>query len=254
MLTRFAIALILLFNTTQVVSAAYEKPASLPEDIWQDAQPYILPPDHPIKSRLDKLFKKARVTENAASLKKAGFTSAKPGRWSKTVISKNKNVKGYYLKFCTDDQKMDAYAILKKRVVGSRNVQAAVERHNVQKWFKVPKKWLYPLPDHPAPQHSAHRKHFVLVAEDCHILAHKDNETYWHQFSNKKHLTALYTLLQEEGLLDSVYPFNIPFNRLGQICFIDLEFNQDWPIPFNKLSPYLSSEMRAHWDSLRKEK
>lgn len=248
---RFFLSFFLLIAAVE--AKTYEKPASISEAIWQDAQPYLLPYDHPIRTKLDKLFKEARVIENTESLKAAGFTTSKPGKWSKTVVSKHKHIKGYYFKFFTDNRKEDDYPILKKRVVASHCVQAAIDRHGFQKLLKVPQKWLYPLPEKPDPISTKHKKSFILIAEDCHILSSKDNKSYWRQFENKEQLTALYIILQEEGLLDSIYPFNIPFNHQGQICFIDLEFHHDWPVPFNNLSSSLSSDMRAHWRALQAE-
>ncbi len=223
---------------------SYNKPPSFSEEAWLDAQPYLLPMNHPLKAKLDKLFK-THITQNSASLKKAGFEQSKARNWSHTIVSKNDKLKGYYFKLFTDDQRnIDSYGILKKRIIGAKRLQHAIDRHGHQKLFKVPLKWLYLIPNYSSPNY------FILIAEDCHLISSEGNLARWKNVNDPNLLTVLYTLIKEEGLSDSIYPINLPFNMSGQICFIDTEHNQEWPVRFEKLTPFFSTKMQKHWVSL----
>lgn len=132
--------------------------------------------------------------------------------------------------------------------------KAIHQHHGFQHYFKAPQKWVYPLPQHPAPPKGINNKHFILVCEDMHVHRHKDNIAKWKGVAiNKRKLSALFIMLRELGLSDSVYPFNIPFSKDGKITFIDTEYHHDWPVPYHKLTPYLSPRMKLHWKNLIKQ-
>lgn len=221
---------------------SYTKPETLSAQAWQEAELYLLPLNHPIKAKLDKLFKSKDATENKKNLKKSGFLGTKPGLWSHTIVTQHPKLKGYYFKLHTNDQKdIDSYTLLKTRVAGARSLQAAIDRHKYNKYFKVPKKWLYLVPN---------SSKFILVAEDCHLITEKGSQAKWKNTNDPKILTAFFTILQEEGLIDSVQCKNTAFSLDGELCFIDLEHHHQWPVPFNQLLPFLSSKMQKHWNDL----
>lgn len=221
---------------------AYTKPEALSSEVWQDAQQHLLPLSHPIKSKLDTLFEKKDITQNRKSLQKAGFIHTKTGTWSHTVVAKHPKIPGYYFKLHTNDQKnIDSYTLLKTRIEGANSLQAAIVRHKYSHYFKVPKKWLYPIPNSPK---------FILVAEDCQLISVAGSKAKWRNLTDPKLLTAFFILLQEEGLSDSVHCKNAAFNLDGKLCFIDLERHHQWPVPFEQLLPFLSKKMQQHWKGL----
>jgi hypothetical protein len=125
-----------------------------------------------------------------------------------------------------------------------------VEAHQWQHIFKVPLKWIYILPSHPAPENTLHPKYLVLVAEDMKILSKKKNYHNWHYKMTIPLLEAVFTVLTEGGFYDAMYAFNMPYAKDGRIALIDLEQYNGWPVPYHKLSKYLNSQMRAHWELL----
>lgn len=233
----------------------FHKPAYISQEVWNTMRPYFLPRDHPVRTKLDKMFCKQRVTANSQTLTEVGFYGRKgnrAGRFSNATVACHEKFQGYVLKFFTDDSAKEDWVQLKKRIDGSISLQAAIERYGWQKWFKTPRKWIYPMPASPAPLivEGIPVKGFVLVAEDMLLLKRSQNYMHWRQNMTPAKLDALHTLLQEEGLLDSVYPFNIPFCCDGRIAFIDLEHNHLWPVPFYKLQTYLSSTLQPYWQMI----
>lgn len=237
----FHLAALLIFCCGLLYS--YEKPEALSEADWNEVQSYLLPESHALKPKLDKIFKKAGVIQNEKSLKAAGFKNGAPRPWSQTIVTKHDKMKGFVFKLFTEDQThFHAYAHLKSRIIGAKSVQAAIDQHHFQNYFKVPNKWLYPVKDS--------RHCFILIAEECSLLTEEGNKAKWKNTNDAKLLTALFTLLQQEGLSDSIYLVNIPFDMNGKVCFIDLENHHQWPVKYDRLTPCFSSKMQKHWISL----
>lgn len=222
--------------------------------IWDVITPYLLPEDHPIKAKLDRIFAE-RVTLNSTSLQEAGFKTPNPRGFSKTVVSMHPDLEGYIVKCFLDNQKdVVDWQKLMRRIKGAEFIKRAIKRHHYEKIFKVPQKWIYPLPEEPSPPSDYYRKNFILIAEDVHILAKDSNYKAWAgpKMTPKK-LDAIYTILKEEGLTDSVVAFNIPFTEDDdKLAFIDTEIWHRWPVNYKKLLMYLSPSMQKHWKQLIK--
>jgi hypothetical protein len=231
--------------------AEYTRPISVPEDIWEQLNPYLLPDDHPVKAKLDKLFFKPDLLQSSVLLKKAGFKTSGARGYSKTQILKHKKLKNYLIKVFTDDQiEVVEWEIWMRRVNGALTIRSAIERNGVQAFFKVPQKWIYQVP---RTGQNFEQKNFVLVVEDMKLYDQRGNNIMWNGLSyiNKEKLNALYTLIKEEGLLDSVYIDNIPFSILDdKIAFVDTEHFHKWPVPFHRLTSFLAKKMQVHWMSL----
>ena len=119
--------------------------------------------------------------------------------------------------------------------------------------MKVPHKWIYPLPADPSPKEKEgiYRKNFILVTEEMDILSRKKNRKAYNKRITKKHLIALYTLINECGLLDSVYADNVPFCKDGKMAFIDTEHSlNEPPYPLAFIGQYLNDEMLGYWEQL----
>lgn len=231
---------------------AYEKPPEVSQEVWNQLEPYFLPASHPMKHKLDKLFKK-RVLASASTLKHYHFQNTNAGRYSHMVVSTHPSLTGIILKFATDDCNYVEWPQLKKRVESSHKLQFAITAFGYDKYFKVPKKWIYPLPLYPtASRLSPYPKYFILVAEDMNIMPRGQNYFQWKDstFATREMLEALFHILESEGMSDSTVAFNIPFARDGKIAFIDLEHYNSWPIPYHRLLMYLNDEGQRMWTEI----
>lgn len=236
---------------------AYTVSPHVSPTIWEIVKPYLLPENHPIKSKLDRMFSRNRVTLTPSTFKKAGFKRNRVGRWSRIMASNHPHLLGYFIKAFADTE-LSVKEDWKKfihRIEGAKAIRDCIVNHGYQSKFKVPNKWIYPLPVEPSPPKANYylRKNFILVAEDMKIWDHKSNEDRYYKKMNKPLLDAMYTIFQEVGLFDSVFAFNVPFCKDGKIAFIDTEYHHKWPVPFHKMSRYLSPEMEKYWNKLIRE-
>lgn len=228
--------------------------------LWQQLTPYFLPVCHPIKRGLDCLFQKQRVTQSQEAFEKAGFAKPKIRKSDNILIGKHPQFKNYILKVFLDTQPVvNEWEHWIRRIEGAQAIQACITRHDFRH-VVVPKKWIYPLPEEPSPPLSLndHRKNFILVAENMYILSTKENLKAFKTHLSPQILDELYVLLIEEGLIDSVFPSNIPFTKTGKLAFVDTEHHYpERCMPYdklNKLTPFLSPSMQHYWLSLIERK
>jgi len=220
------------------------------EATWHALLPYFLPSNHPLKNKLDAIFSSSRVTANLQTLQAAGFKNLEGWKWDKVIVAKHPHLPGYLIKACLDDQYAldDKYLI--HRIFGAEAIRSAIEENGYEEYFKVPHKWIYPLPQSFTNEENGPKKHFILVVEDMDILDKEENRKMFRQIKSKKQLSALYHLISSQGLPDSIYIKNIPFAKDGKIAFVDTERYQLWPVEFSKLAPLLSRKMKKHWQKL----
>lgn len=222
------------------------------ERTWSVVTPYLLPENHPIKEELDRIFAQ-RVTLDSSSLKQAGFRSPNPRGFSKTVVTQHPKLPGYFVKCFLDIQKnvSDVQKIM-KRIKGAENIKKMIEQRHYEALFKVPQKWIYPLPATPSPPSKYPRKNFILIAEDMQILNTEKNYKAWKgPKMTKERLDAFYTIVDKIGLSDSVMAFNVPFTEdEDKMAFIDTELWNRWPVHFERTIKYLSTTMQPYWHQL----
>lgn len=230
---------------------SYVQNPHVPAEVWHGVVPYFLPENHPIKSKLDRMFSGARVTQDSESFRRAGFKRYRVRR-NGLVASNHPHLQGYFIKayIDADPSVREDWRKWIHRIDGARAIRQYVAANNYQKKFKIPEKWIYPLPNHPSPPGFFLRKNFILVAEDMHILSMEDNKKKYKKKINKTLLKALFNIILDVGLFDSVYAFNAPFCKDGKLTFIDTEFHHKWPIPFSKMKRYLSDDMSRYLDLL----
>lgn len=241
------------FDNPFLTARAYVCHPYVPQSIWSHLEPYFLPVNHPIKRRLDRFFEKQRATQSAKTFEEAGFGKPKMRQPTNILVGKHPLFPGYVFKVFLDTQppviEWDNWI---KRIEGARAIQNCLSRYQFRH-FRVPQKWIYPLPENPSPPLSSHyhRKNFILIAEDMHILSSKQNLKAFKKKISRQILDELYVILTEEGLIDSVYPSNIPFTEEGDLAFIDTEHHHsDADIPYHKLTPFLSTDMQKYWKKL----
>lgn len=245
-----ALALVFVFFTLSLAALEHDCPVNVPYDVWERLSPYFLQEDHPAKKKLDLIFSSKDLLKNEGSLKKAGFKPTGARGYSKTLILKHKKLKKHLIKTYTDDQiGIVDYEIWMRRIDGAFAVSSAIENHGFQKFFKVPRKWIYQVPRN---GNSFDEKNFVLVVEDMEIYDKRGNGIMWSnaEYVNKENLNALYIILKEVGLKDSIYIDNIPFSIDERIAFVDTDHFYQWPVQYGRLTPVLEKNMQDYWTGL----
>jgi hypothetical protein len=242
--------LIFLFIQSCFLGVAYSSLA-VSEEIWDLIEPYLLPDDHPIKTKMDNLFADPHLLDSEKTLKRRGFDLSKSQKQLNHVkVASHKKLKNYLIKTYTNDQiAFEECFPLVIRVVKAQLVQAALDRLHYNGLFKVPKKWIYLLPH---ASQIPHQRKCVLVVEDMKLHSEKANQSLWknpRQVTLEK-LFALYTLLSQEGLMGSIYIDNIPFALDGKIAIIDTEHVHVWPVKYRKLTKRLPKELQNDWINL----
>lgn len=230
---------------------------ALSKDILKEVSPYLLPSSSEVKQQLDEIFKKSRVILNIKTLKEAGFINAKPRKFTRIIVTAHQDLPGYIFKIYLDAQRHKSdeteSVIFLKRVKGALAIAKFIEENELDHLFKVPKKWIYLLPQHPAPPKEFAYKNFILVVEDMHLLSHAENKKMWSSSNvTAEILIGLHSILQEIGLRDCAKIDNIPFSEDGKIAFIDTQSFGFKSVPFKRLKKMLSSEMQDLWDDLCK--
>lgn len=237
--------------------SAYLRNPYVSQKTWNKVSPYFLPEDHPVKADLDLLFSCTRVILNLETLEEAGFIAPHVQKFTRTVVTRHPGFPGYIFKLYLDAQryfKETEWECWIRRVSGAQATQTAIDARGLQNLFKVPKKWIYPLPPEPSPSDDFIRKNFILVEEDMDLCEKKLNESLWggHRVSSAL-LDEFFYILETVGLNDSAKPHNASFSNDGRIAFIDTEWHHHWPVAHKALTPYLSSANRAYWKRLIKK-
>lgn len=238
----------------------YVRSPHVSQEVWDAVRKYFLPENHPIKSRLDRLFSARRVIQTPQSFKDCGFVRNRVGRFSRVLASSHPHLQGYYIKaFCDAELTIRGsradWIKLVHRIEGALRIKACIAKHGLQNSFKVPRKYLYPLPPEPSPPDTPRyiRKNFILVCDDCRIFEHEKNNKMYKRNMTHELMDGLYIIIAECGLADSLYAFNVPFCKDGKLAFIDTEYWDKHPVKFSKFEKYFSSDMQKYWEKLIRE-
>lgn len=242
---------------TEVCFARSGKNQEIDPEVRERVQPFLLPDHHPAKASLDGIFSKSRALLSVKSMKKAGFIDPKPQKFTRLIVTRHPELKGYVIKAYLDAQRYykdkpeHHYWLL--RIKGAESIRSLIALNGWENQMKVPHKWIYELPQQPAPPSDYLRKHYILVEEDMELLNSKDNKAMWASRAvTHELLDSVFQLIDGLGLHDCVSIDNIPFSQDGRIAFIDTQTFDEWPIDYGRLTPYLSPEMKAYWKQLAK--
>lgn len=217
---------------------------------WFCLKPYFLPQDNPIKKKLDYIFTHKRATFSKESFESVGFEKIKLRDPTNIVVGKHPALKGYLIKAYLDTQPfLIDWVNWMNRIAGALSIQECITKNNFQS-FAVPRKWIYPLPENPSPPDFCKRKNFILIVEEMPILSKKKILEFYKKQVTVSQLTELFILFTELGLIDSIYPDNIPPTATGKIAFIDTEHHHQWPVNLEKFKQFLSPAMQDYWQSL----
>lgn len=236
--------------------ADYIKPKHIERKVWNQLSPHFFPCDHELKSKLDNIFKK-RVLLNIKTMKKAGFINTEPQKFTRLIVTKHPDLPNMIIKTYLDTQKAKGnkpeHYYWMKRIKGALKIKKFIQEKGWEDDFKVPKKWIYPLPEQPAPPASYQRINFILIEEDMNLLSNEENEASWgSEKVDGELLIKLHSIIDTLGLADCCKPDNIPFSIDGKISFIDTQTHKQWPISYKKLLPFLPDALRKQWKSLFK--
>lgn len=246
-------------NSIALEDRPYTKPEGVTEEIWREVQPYLLPVNHPIKPILDEITKGVRVTANYDELTKAGFRLIRPATRKKMLVLSHARIGGYLVKTYLDVHnlfKQEGF-LWKRRVEGALLIQSTLNKYGYNHIFKVPKKWIYPLHLQAPGTRAANNypKHFLLIVENMDVYDRPNNIARYKSKTTHEILDALYRVVSEDKLFDSLFLDNIPWCKDGKIAFIDTEyFNAvKKKIKYKKLNQYLSRDMKRYWKKVVKK-
>lgn len=248
------------FVEEDLQSIPYQKPTNVDDRMWEELQPYLLPMDHPAKPILDALCVQCRITANLHALVNADFQLIRAHSRKKMVVASHPELKGFLIKTYLDTHNMFKQEgfLWKRRVVGAEVIQSTIDKYGYNHIFKVPKKWIYPLHLQPKAPRLPHifPKNFLLVVEEMDIYDREASRLRYRTKMTHEILRALYHVVTEDKLFDSLFLDNIPFCKDGRIAFIDTEYYNvsNKKIKYEKLDKYLSSGMKKYWHSLSKKK
>jgi hypothetical protein len=251
------LCLLFIAVSISLYSAEYQKSSFVSDEVWNDLKPYFLPPKHPAKAVLDRATQRARLTANRNTLEAAGFVPLR-GLKKRMLVAAHPNMKGYLIKTFLDTHNLfnQDWALWKRRIVGAQILREAIAKNGYSHIFKVPQKWIYPLPETPNPLQGSgqYPQNFLLVVEHIDIYDSKKSETLYKEKITFEMLDALFVMLRDYRLVDSLHLNNIPLCKDGKIAFIDTEYvnTKTRKVPYKRLLKYLAPDMKAHWKQLIK--
>ncbi len=247
------------FQQIKAQPAPFSPSKYVSQQVWEQVKPFLIPDDHPIKPTLDQIFSASRAILDQQSMIAAGFDPAEPQHHTQIIVTRHPLVKGYVFKMYLDEQKYHKnqpehyFWIL--RATGAQLVQESIQKHHYEHLFKVPRKWIYLLPDEPSPPSHYLRKFFILVEDDMELFSNKKNEKLWGgPWVTKELLKALYTVVTELELFDCAKPANCSFSIDGKAAFVDTQSFYRGHVRYEKLTPFLSPSMQKYWRALIKNK
>ncbi len=212
---------------------------------------HLLPLDHPLKTQLDRLFTRSRVTHNEEALKNAGFSiiASMPGSF--VIVARHQELPGYVLKLYLDSETRTKEGIpncvwLAKRCIGAKIIREVINKKKL-KHFTVPDKWLYILP--PTPLATGPIPQPVLVIEtDMKLVDELESKHAWQTVITPEHLNELHTIIKH-GYGSIRVAENIPYTKQGTFAFTDTEYPKR-KLKMKRVSPYLSEELQPYWKQI----
>lgn len=222
----------------------------LDQEMQSMMQPYFLPLNHPLKNSLDIIFSNGRVTENQETFANAGFITLFTQPTSLITVARHPSLPGVLLKLYLDSETREKDGIpgwkwLVNRCKGAENVRKLIKRKKL-KYFCVPDKWIYPLPD----THSLAEHPVILIVTDMDLTSESDTKYAWKHLATTKHLDELFCILSH-GFSSCYLATNIPYTKSGKFACIDTEHPKR-KLSYNHVKAYLSPPMRAYWNELIK--
>lgn len=244
-----------LMLVTPLIGAEEREP---PKEAIHATKPFLIPENHPIKTRLDAFFHGKRYTFCEETLKDGGFSHYRPRDFTRLIVAKHPRFPGYVFKLYLDVQQYyksrPEWKQWISRVKGAKLIRQEIEKQGWQHLFKVPQKWIYRLPPVPKPEKGYLPKHYILVEEDMDLVSDAKNKAIWNSDKiTPDLLTKLHHLIDTLGLLDCAKIDNIPLSQDGRIAFIDTQTFHASTIAWDSLNDCLNSKNRDFWIELTEQ-
>lgn len=231
--------------------SSWERPAEVDPGVWQLVEPYLLPEDHKICSKIKKIFSESafRVTESFHTLHEAGFKLTGTDHTLNFRVVKHKAIKGWLFKIYTDDNTQELeWPHFIARCQGAQAASAAIHANNATNLFKVPKKYIVPIPQSGSTSYS---KHFILAVKEMDLVSKESNKKKWGATkAMPDFLNIFWKVITTAGLSDNMNIYNSPWCYDGTIAFVDTEHFHEWPVHYPNLLIRLRGQNHAHWKSL----
>jgi len=187
-------------------------------NLYKEHRLLLLDEKHPLKPRMDEIFKKRRVIASLKSLEESGFAIAEEQQNAITTLT-HPGLKGYYL-----DVIMDGYIGCSEK---TRFLSAIQTLGYLKKWiidekaeayFTTPKAWVYLLPENPeAPWWiEGDRKLFVLLRESLNVLSPVKTLEKWKELKDEELLGQVIKFALKTGL--KLKPKLLRFKKDGKIA------------------------------------
>lgn len=224
-----------------------KSPTTLQEKIRKNYGRYLLSERHPIKSILDAIFF-PKVTQNKKKFLNAGFNILFEQPYSHIVVSEHPQMPGYIQKLYLDTETRmkhgkPGWKWLIQRCMGAENVRNLIAARGL-KFFTVPDKWIYLLPNATKGSHPA-----ILVATKMNLVSQSKNVEAWRNISHSQ-LDELYIILSH-GYSSSYVVNNIPYTKEGLFCCVDTEHVKR-KISYRSVKKFIGKDKHAYWDRLVK--
>lgn len=231
----------------------YVKSPYVTDEAWAAVYPYLLPVDHPLKPKLDKIFHSGRATSSIESMEQAGFVLNRQ-QGLHVVVARHPSLKGVVVKAYLDSKPLPReWEKWIARVQGANAIRDAIRTYGYTSLFKAPRKWIYPLPDN-VPQlgnPEFFRKHFILIAEDMKLVNIKENKKLHRSDAmTREVLEGIYIICEELGLADTPRIANLAWTKDRRLAFVDTEAYLRWPVKYHPFFEYLYRPHRPVWEEI----
>jgi len=217
-------------------------------------RPHCLPLKHPLKLSLDSIFLSERASQNEETFANAGFITLYAQPTSFIRVARHPKLDGFLVKLYLDNETrkkndIPGWQWLVNRCIGADNVRKLIKKKNL-KYFSVPDKWIYPLPETPKAEHMEFQQPIILVVTDMNLTSDSETKEMWRNGISKQHLDELFCILSH-GYSSCYLATNIPYTKNGKFTCIDTEHPKR-NLSYHHVKAYLSLKMKAYWDKLIK--
>lgn len=208
----------------------------------------LLPADHPLQKKLNRLFKNGDMFDSPRRLKQAGFqVIARVHRG--LMVAGHPSMKKYLIKkfqnHIPQNKQLENYL---QRINGARALSSFIKLNHL-KHVIVPEKWLYALPDKFSDPETKEQTYLLIVEKMDICSGGKDPNGEVAQ----RYYTIDLDILREICIV--VYYFrgldsmlhNLPFTYQNKIAFIDTEkwdIDRQWY--FKRIMPFLRKDRQDY--------
>ena len=226
----------------------------LSKKIKKTIAPYLIPKKHPMMKSLDTIFSTKRATYNRTTFLESGFDILAEGSRSYIVVARHSLLPGYLFKCFFDSERRkknnrEGWEWLVRRCEGAKKIRDVINSKKI-KYFTVPDKWIYLLPEAFSPP--LDRKHVrhpcALLTTDMELVPYEANLKAWSTVITIAHLKELHAIMVRANG-SSYRPDNIAYTKNGTFAFIDTEYPYRSP-DFTSIRKFLNDEMCDYWDWL----